>query len=120
MQALLRARAEDVVRTTLYHVGCPLCPSTHGVLNSAIQAAQAHTGDVVGEFAMDGRQVPIARFHGMPPPIQVSGQAEAMALYAGQSVGDVHAIQPAAGIVAELVGGPAERTSSMAARAEMA
>jgi hypothetical protein len=43
-----------------------------------------------------------------------------MALYAGQSVGDVHAIQPAAGIVAELVGGPAERTSSMAARAEMA
>ena len=38
----------------------------------------------------------------------IAGAIEAMALYAGQSVGAVQHIQPAAAIVAELVGG-AER-----------
>ena len=120
VEALIRARAEDAVRTTLYHVGCPLCPSTHGVLNSAIQAAEVHAGDIVGELEMAGQTVPIARFHGLPPSKAITGHVERMALYAGQSVGNVHAIQPAAEIVAELVGGPVGRPFAAAGRTETA
>jgi nitronate monooxygenase len=48
VEALVRARAEDSVRTTLYHVGCPLCPSTHGVLKSAIDAAHSLASNPAG------------------------------------------------------------------------
>jgi hypothetical protein len=106
VEALIRARAEDSVLTTLYHVGCPLCPSTHGVLSSAIEAAQSLTGDLAGEMEMQGRKVPIARFQGVPAPVKsMSGHVEAMCCYAGQSVGQVREAQPAAKIVADLVGG---------------
>jgi NAD(P)H-dependent flavin oxidoreductase YrpB (nitropropane dioxygenase family) len=106
VEALIRARAEDAVRTDRYHVRCPLCPSTHGVLRSAIEAAESLPGDAVGEGQVGGQRFPIAKFQGVPPPIKpISGHVEAMCLYAGQSVGDVHAVQPAAEIVAELVAG---------------
>ncbi len=103
VDALVKARAEDAVRTDLYHVGCLLCPSTHGVLSSAIEAAQNLDGDIAGEFAFAGRRMPIARFQGVPTPVNgMSGHVEAMCCYAGQSAGDVHAVQPAAAIVAQL------------------
>jgi hypothetical protein len=41
----------------------------------------------------------------MLPTAEVTGHLEAMALYAGQSVGSVHAVEPAAQIVEELAGG---------------
>ena len=83
----------------------PLCPSTHGVLRSAIMAAESLKEDVVvGELRMGDQTFPIARFQGGPAPIKpMTGQIEAMCCYAGQSVGDVRAIQPAAEIVAELL-----------------
>jgi nitronate monooxygenase len=109
VEALIRAHAEDSVRTTLYHVGCPLCPSTHGVLKSAIDAAHCLAGDLAGEMEMRGQKVPIAKFQGVPPPVKaMSGHVEAMCCYGGQSVGDVHEVQPAARIIHELAGG-AER-----------
>ncbi|OLD27086.1 MAG: hypothetical protein AUJ02_00555, partial [Chloroflexi bacterium 13_1_40CM_3_65_12] len=39
VKAVIAARAEDSVRTNRFHVECPLCPSTHGVLRQAIEAA---------------------------------------------------------------------------------
>jgi nitronate monooxygenase len=104
-QALVHAQAEDAVRTERYNVDCPLCPSTHGVLASAIQAAMKQGEDVVGTFEVGGgKSLPIIRFQGGPPPVRtMSGCIEAMCLYAGQSVGQVRAIQPAAEIVADLV-----------------
>jgi NAD(P)H-dependent flavin oxidoreductase YrpB (nitropropane dioxygenase family) len=121
VEALIRARAEDTVRTNLYHVGCPLCPSTHGVLKSAIEAAQSLAGDVVGEMEMRGQTVPVAKFQGVPTPIKaMSGHVEAMCCYAGQSVGDVHAVQPAAEIVAELMGGATPANDRAVPRVEMA
>jgi nitronate monooxygenase len=117
VQALIAAGAEDSIRTERYHVGCPLCPSTHGVLRSATQAAESLEEDVVvGELRMRDQTFAIARFQGVPPPIKpVTGQIEAMCCYAGQSVGDVHAIQPAAEIVAELLGARAAEAASAAA-----
>jgi nitronate monooxygenase len=107
--ALIRATAEDAVRTTLYEVGCPLCPSTHRVLRSAIDAAQSLPGDVAGEMRFGDQTMPIRKFQGVPTPVKaMSGHVEAMCCYAGQSVGDVRSIQPAADIVRELTAKPVE------------
>jgi nitronate monooxygenase len=100
VRALISAQAEDSVRTTRFEVECPLCPSTHGVLRSALEAADAFQGEVVAEFSGQ----PIGRFMGVPPRKGFTGNIGAMACYAGQSVGEVRGVQPAAEIVAELVG----------------
>jgi NAD(P)H-dependent flavin oxidoreductase YrpB (nitropropane dioxygenase family) len=102
VKALIAARAEDSVRTSRFHVQCGLCPSTHGVLRQAIEAADAFGGDYVAEIELDGEKEQIARFRGIPPFKGFHGHIEAMACYAGQSVGDVKRVQPAAEIVAEL------------------
>jgi nitronate monooxygenase len=115
VEALIRAGAEDAVRTDLYHVRCPLCPSTHGVLRSAIDASRAIPDDMLGEMDTgSGNRWPIPKFAGLPPSKMITGRVEAMALYAGQSVGDVHEVQPAAAIVGELVGRPAAISGMMA------
>jgi len=103
VRAVIAARAEDSVRTNRFHVECPLCPSTHGVLRQAIEAADAFQGEYVAEIQLDGELMQIARFRGVPPFKGFYGHIEAMACYAGQSVGDVKRVQPAADIMAELV-----------------
>jgi nitronate monooxygenase len=104
VDTLIAAEAEDSIRRNLYHVGCRLCPSIHGVLRSAIEAAQALRDEKVGEIQMQGQLRQIARFQGVPPPIkQMNGHVEAMCCYAGQSVGDVRRAQSAAQIITELL-----------------
>jgi len=103
VKAVIAARAEDAVRTSKFHVECPLCPSTHGVLRQAIEAADAIEEKYVAEIELDGERHQIERFRGIPPFKGMHGHIEAMACYAGQSVGDVKEVQPAAEIVAELV-----------------
>ena len=102
VRALIAARAEDSVRTELFHVGCPLCPATKGVLRSAIDAATAFHGDVVASVEIRGQRREFQRFQGTPPFKGITGRVDAMALYAGQSVGAVERVQPAAEIVEEL------------------
>jgi hypothetical protein len=71
-------------------------------------AAEFLTGDVAGEMEVRGKRTSIAKFQGVPIPVtSMSGHVEAMCCYAGQSAGDVRAVQPAADIVAELVAGAA-------------
>jgi NAD(P)H-dependent flavin oxidoreductase YrpB (nitropropane dioxygenase family) len=103
VKAVIDAKAEDSIRTSLFHVDCPLCPSTHGVLRSAIEAAEALDREVVAEVEVGGERHQIRRFQGTPPFKAISGVIEAMACYAGQSVGGVKRVQPAAEIVAELM-----------------
>jgi NAD(P)H-dependent flavin oxidoreductase YrpB (nitropropane dioxygenase family) len=105
VKALIAARAEDSVRTNRFHVQCALCPSTHGVLRQAIEAADAFDGEYVAEIEFEGELERIVRFRGIPPFKGFHGHIDAMACYAGQSVGDVRGVQPAAVIVAELVEG---------------
>jgi nitronate monooxygenase len=100
VRAIISAQAEDSVHTNRFEVECPLCPSTHGVLRSALDAAEAFEGSYVAEFAGE----PVARFRGTPPHKGFTGNIGAMACYAGQSVGEVRGVQPAAEIVAELAG----------------
>jgi NAD(P)H-dependent flavin oxidoreductase YrpB (nitropropane dioxygenase family) len=103
VKAVIAARSEDAVRTSKFHVECPLCPSTHGVLRQAIEAADAIQEKYVAEIELDGERHQIERFRGIPPFKGIVGHIEAMACYAGQSVGDVKEVQPAAEIVSELV-----------------
>jgi hypothetical protein len=72
-------------------------------LRQAIEAADAIQDEYVAEIEYEGEHEKIARFRGIPPFKGFYGHIEAMACYAGQSVGDVNGVQPAAVIVAELV-----------------
>jgi nitronate monooxygenase len=102
--AVIAARPEDAVVSTLFNVGLPE-PGPHRVLRSSIEAAEALTGDHAGVLRLAGAEIPVARFGPQPPTRDSTGEIAAMPFYAGQSAGAVHAVQPAAEIVAELAGG---------------
>ena len=104
--ALLAAGAEATVLTEAYSVGWPDAP--HRVLASAVAAAQALPDGPVATLATGSGSEPIGRWFVSPPSREVSGHIEAMALYAGQGVGQVTKDVPAAQVVTELAEG-AER-----------
>jgi nitronate monooxygenase len=106
VRALLDARPEDTVLTQAFSVMWPNAP--HRVLRSCVEAAEAFEGEVVGEMLHAGTEMQIPKLSVPGPNRQTSGSIEAMALYAGQSVGAVKAIQSAGEIVRELADG-AER-----------
>jgi NAD(P)H-dependent flavin oxidoreductase YrpB (nitropropane dioxygenase family) len=84
---LIAAGAEDTVLTTAFGEGWPDAP--HRVLRSSVEA-----GEALGDAQL---------WWPMWPTTETEGPVEAMALYAGTSVGDVRERQPAAAIVEELV-----------------
>jgi len=106
VQALLASSAADTCLTEAFSVMWPNAP--HRVLRSAIAAVEALTDDVIGEARYAGQVLPVPRFSVIAPSVTTTGRIDAMARYAGESVGNVTAVQPAAAIVAELVAG-AER-----------
>jgi nitronate monooxygenase len=97
VEALIAAGADDTVLTDAFGVGWPDAP--HRVLRSALTAARAFTGDVVAKVGE--RSLP--PFAPVPPTSAAHGAVEAMPLYAGHSVDDLHRRMPAAEIVAELM-----------------
>jgi NAD(P)H-dependent flavin oxidoreductase YrpB (nitropropane dioxygenase family) len=104
VDALLAARSgDDTVLTTAFGEGWPDAP--HRVLKSALAAAEAYDGDVVGEAGDAGARYPVPRFGVAPPGRDVTGHVEAMALYAGTGVGEVNRTVSAGELVSELVSG---------------
>jgi nitronate monooxygenase len=109
-EALVAAGAGDAVLTRAFSVGDP-AETTQRVLISALRHAQALGREWAGEVVLGGMRLPVPRFGSIPPTAGSTGAIEAMSLYAGQSVGAVKAVVPAASIVAELaVGAPVART----------
>ena len=101
LAALIAARAEDTVYTTAFSVGWPDAP--HRVLRSCLAAAEAFTGDNVGEIlSLDGTRIPIRRFQSTSVDRNATGAIHAMPLWAGELVDAVERLQPAAEIVREL------------------
>ena len=84
-------------------------PGPHRVLRGSIDAAEALPTSQAGALRLAGAEIPVPRFRPQPPTRESTGAIAAMALYAGQSAGAVHAVQPAAEIVAELATGVPER-----------
>jgi NAD(P)H-dependent flavin oxidoreductase YrpB (nitropropane dioxygenase family) len=106
VEALIAApTASDTLITDAFSVMWPSGPAPHRVLRSALAAAEALEHEVAGEVQAGAERVPIPRFAVSPPTRAVDGAIEAMALYAGESVGAVKAVQPAAEIVRELMVG---------------
>jgi len=112
-QKVLEASEAETVRTTLFGHGWPNAP--HRVIRTRFvnewleQEARGNQErpdePIIGETVIAGQRVPILRFMGPPPSTGTTGDLEAMGFYAGQGVGLVHKIQPAADIVHELVEG---------------
>jgi nitronate monooxygenase len=103
--ALLAADGEATVLTEAFGVGWPNAP--HRVLRSALQAAEAFQGEV-GVLHAGPRSEPLPRLSARTPSREVTGTVAAMALYAGQGVGEVTQVTPAAQVVAELAQGAAQ------------
>lgn len=101
--AIVAASAEDAVHTDAFDLMFPPGLGGSRALRSAVEQARAGAGEFVGEMTAGPERVPVARFAPFPPLATTTGNIAAMALYAGQSAGAVHAIRPAAEIVAELV-----------------
>ena len=101
VDALLSARGEDTVLTQAFSVGWPSAP--HRVLTSCVEAASASDRDPVGETTIGGQTFPVPHWAVMSPNASTTGDIAAMALYAGQGVGAVDRIQPAAAVVADLL-----------------
>jgi nitronate monooxygenase len=103
VDALIGASGDDTVLTETFSFMWPEAP--HRVLRSSVERAEAVEGEVVGEMAMGDARVPVPRFAPMPPRLTTTGDIGAMALYAGEGVGAVERVRPAADIVADLVEG---------------
>jgi nitronate monooxygenase len=100
VERLVAARAQDTVYTETFNVGWDY---PHRVLRSCVEAAEAFSGEVVGEVpSVSGERVPLARFEPDVATRGTTGAIEACSLWAGESVGGVTRVQPAAEIVREL------------------
>jgi len=106
---LVSARATDTVYTTLFDQGWPDAPH-RALRNSTVEmwenagcppsGTRPLEGEVIGAFPGGD---PIPRY-GVPAPMQgATGEIEAFALYAGQSVGLIRDLPPVASVMAELV-----------------
>jgi len=103
--ALLAAGAEDAVLTDAFSVMWPPGPEPHRTLRSALEAAEAFGGEVVGETRMGATTLAVPRF-GVPcPNRETTGEIAAMVHYAGQGVGATRQVVPAAQVVDELATG---------------
>src|SRR5262249_59949258 len=60
-------------------------------------------GPPIGERPLAGQRIPVPRFAAVPPCDGTTGDVESMSLLAGQSVGLVHDVRPAADLVRALV-----------------
>jgi NAD(P)H-dependent flavin oxidoreductase YrpB (nitropropane dioxygenase family) len=101
VELLIAARAQDTVYTEAFSGLWPGAP--HRCLRSSVDAAVALTDNVVGERQLaDGTRIPIHRFDAVTVDAQTRGTIDAMPLWAGESVGAVKRVQPAAAIVEEL------------------
>jgi len=113
---LVAASEEDTVRTILFGNGWPYAP--HRTLRTPFVSewvdresqTQGSRPDEpnVGSTIIGGAKMTVQRFVSLPPNIDSTGNIDSMALLAGQSVGLVSEIRPAADILRETVDG-AER-----------
>lgn len=112
-QRLVRATEEDTVRTMLFGGGWP--GASHRVLRTPFVAEwlpresrgqeQRPDEPIVGTARLGGQTVPVPRFGGLPPDMHTEGDLDAMCLLAGEGVGLIGEMQPAAAIVRDIVEG---------------
>jgi NAD(P)H-dependent flavin oxidoreductase YrpB (nitropropane dioxygenase family) len=98
---LIAAHAEDTVYTEAFSTNWPNAP--HRVLRSCVAAAEAFEDQFVGEtLDLNGAREKLQRFGSLTVTRDTTGRIDAMSLWAGESVGAVKRVQPAAEILREL------------------
>ncbi len=112
-QKILAATEDQTARTTLFGYGWPNAP--HRTLRTpfverwlpeqARGSEQRPDEPRIGETKIGGQPVPLLRFMGFPPTPDASGDLESMDFLAGQGVGLVKEVKPAAEVVREFVEG---------------
>jgi NAD(P)H-dependent flavin oxidoreductase YrpB (nitropropane dioxygenase family) len=110
-QKVIAASEEDTVRTTLFGNGWP--NAYHRTLHTPFVerwlpdekrgSEQRSDEPIIGEISLGGVRMPLARFGSIPPAQDASGDIDSMDFLAGQSVGLVNEIKPAAEVVREIV-----------------
>lgn len=105
VELLLAASAEDTVYTEAFSVMWPNAP--HRVLRSCVAAAEKLAAEIIGEVPDLTGTMPVPRFSVIAPTRETTGNVEAMALYAGESVSSITHIEPTAEIVRRLTEGAA-------------
>jgi nitronate monooxygenase len=103
VNALIEARPQDTIYTEAFRVGWPI-NAPHRLLRSCLQAAEAFQGEAVGEGfdIYTGKRYAVGRFETDAVHKGYTGAIEAMSLWAGESVGGVKKIEPAADIVRDM------------------
>ncbi len=103
---LIDAGASDTIHTTLFRGGWPPNTPLRTLPNHSLQlweeAGRPEPGRGPGESDIIGhtsKGVPIMRYHDDFPGARTTGDLESMVLYAGQSVGVMRDVLPAAEIV---------------------
>ena len=112
-QALVEAGAGDTVYGETFSAMWPDAP--HRVLRSAVDAVEKIDAPAVGEMEFGGEQIEVPRTAGIAPHARTTGRIDAMALFAGEAVGSVTAIRPAADIIQDLVDGAVDRLRAVSA-----
>ena len=112
-QKILEADESRTVRTTLFGFGWPNAP--HRTLRTAfverwlseeMRGSEERPDEPrIDETKIGGQPMPLLRFMGFPPTPDASGDLESMDFLAGQSVGLVKEIKPAAEVVREILEG---------------
>ncbi len=101
VESLISAEGRATVLTKVFSVGWPDAP--HRVLRSCVVAAKRMTEDPIGGIELpEGGWLPVPRFAALPPTGRTRGHVHAMALYAGEAVGDIRGREAAADIVRDL------------------
>jgi nitronate monooxygenase len=99
-QAVVDAAADSTEITDAFSV-CPMCATVPRVrvLRSCVQALRDLAGDTAGETTLGGQRIALPKGHGLPPGAATTGHIDAMAMYAGESAADVHAVEPVAQVI---------------------
>lgn len=99
-QAVADATAGSTEITDAFSV-CPLCATVPRarVLRSCVHALRDLADDTAGETTLGGQRIVLPKGHGLPPGAAATGHVDAMAMYAGESAADVHAVEPVARVI---------------------
>lgn len=103
VKALIEAEPRDTVVTEAFSEGWPHAP--HRMLRFCIEEAENFKGDIVGQRRLlsTGEMAPAHRFESFTMTTETTGTLRAMPHWAGESVGGVKVVKPAAAIIKELV-----------------
>jgi NAD(P)H-dependent flavin oxidoreductase YrpB (nitropropane dioxygenase family) len=115
-QAMVEASGEDTVYGETFSAMWPDAP--HRVLRSAVDAVEKIEAPTVGMMEFGGKEIDVPRTAGIAPHARTTGRIDAMALFAGEGVGSITAIRPAAEIVHDMVDGARDLLRAATAAAD--